>query len=340
MKKYFPLFRIALLHNFYPAALGKGLVLTPAPATIPLMRRYDLLGRSDGHEYFVFYGREMGSTSTLNPPALAYVEKPFGLRFILGIEHPYFFNITALPFPKNALEKLHFHNLRPHIANGQSLSLANGPHAGVEDLLTRDIGLRASDLGAVDIFIGREPNNMIMPPTTDPGDPAPAEQQYHISFEARKTHWRYYVVNLPDPENTEVEVMADCKKIEKTSGAALSDKPPVCKIFGNQPADRPSDCKISETDAGRKPLDCKLFEKGDLHKISGVEQVAMPLFSKHAFPMQEQPLLKIKLRISKKNDPGSGSNGASTTVDLPTPDWRRISQGPDEKVFSDMYVYL
>jgi hypothetical protein len=72
--------------------------------------------------------------------------------------------------------------------------------------------------------------------------------------------------------------------------------------------------------------------------LNGLGQTAVPLLSKHAFPMKEQPFLKIKLRLAPKN--GDGGKDLPTPVDLPTPDWRRISQGPNEQVFSDMYVYL
>ena len=84
------------------------------------------------------------------------------------------------------------------------------------------------------------------------------------------------------------------------------------------------------------------FEKGEPRSLRGPGQTAVPIYFKTPVPLRERTDLKPKLEIFKKNG-GNGANGQPLTIQLPTPDWRRITpetQGTEHQVFSDMYVYL
>jgi hypothetical protein len=49
---------------------------------------------------------------------------------------------------------------------------------------------------------------------------------------------------------------------------------------------------------------------------------------------------KLKIKLFRKNGSGT-ANTPFMTVDLPTPDWKRVTQtAVDQPVFSDMYIYL
>lgn len=311
IKQFLPLFRIALRHHFYADQTGTGLLLSPSPLTLQHMRRYDLHWRADGSDYIMYYGEEEGKAA-----ALTYMEQAAVLRFFLRSEHPFFFNITDVPFPKSALEKFHLHNLRPQPDSGQPLSLAKGDTVGSEDVISTDIGLRPADLGVVDIhFAGMSNNKPIPAPATGADGSLPPEHLYRISFNARETHWRYFVVNRNLPDLESMEVIAEGKIFNK----GKDDHSPA------------------------KPEACKIFDHGAPRTLRTLGQTAVPISSKCAFPLREYPDLKPKLKIVRKNENGNTGNGLITTVDLPTPDWRRVTperEGSDQRVFSDMYVYL
>ncbi len=71
-------------------------------------------------------------------------------------------------------------------------------------------------------------------------------------------------------------------------------------------------------------------------------QMAIPVYSEQALPLQERQALKPKLRLIKENV-NNGFNGGTTTFDLPTPDGQTITpeeQDNEHSVYSDMYIYL
>ena len=172
-------------------------------------------------------------------------------------------------------------------------------------LLGAFVGLHPADLGIVDIHFGQKDPNKIPPP---PDEGPAVERTYYLRFEARQTHWRYYIVDK---------------------------KPETDDLLGNSPAD----FERMRLFDGPQPDG---FEKSEPRLLNGPGQTAVPIYFKTPVPLRERSDLKPKLEIFKKNG-GNGANGKPLTIQLPTPDWRRITpeiQGPEQQVFSDMYVYL
>ena len=94
-----------------------------------------------------------------------------------------------------------------------------------------------------------------------------------------------------------------------------------------------------EVNDGKAALGFQVMES---RPLPGGVETAIPLLSDAAFPLQERPELKYKLKLSKNNGNGA-SNGIPITLDLPSPDWRRITpegRGESQQVYSDMYIYL
>jgi hypothetical protein len=90
---------------------------------------------------------------------------------------------------------------------------------------------------------------------------------------------------------------------------------------------------------GRKLLD---FRTGESRALQGVDYEAVPLYSESTFVLQEYQAVKLKLKLSASNGNG-GATDLGMPIDLPTPDWRRVSaEGPPDEpqLYSDMYVFL
>lgn len=300
-----PLFRIAFRHTFYASEATKEFSLSPTQSTMVLFRRYNLLWRADSSGYTLYYTKEKDT-----PPSLAYADHLTTFEFILRSEHPYFFNITEVPFEKISSHKFHLHNRRVYTDVEQPFSLAERDSVGDGDLSATNADLHPNnDLGKVEITLGHGPNGQWLPLPVAADTTPPTLCSYFIAFKARKTRWRYYVINRSrlDFERMEVAV------IEGT-----------------------------ENDAHEMHKDLA-FEQGDPQTLPGTNHVAVPFFSKSAFPLWEKPGIRTELRLMKKNDHPDNKNGLIATIELPMPDWHRISSERQEaglQIFSDMYVYL
>jgi hypothetical protein len=299
MKQFAGFFKITLKHTFYVNDIGKDLELVPSPQTALLMRRYDLKYRNEGNEYTVYYGKEHE-----RPAALSLLEDPLLLQFILRSNTPWFYNITKLTFPKNTTQRLKFYNFGKVAAVGEEniISLAKGAVVSSDDYKNRDIGLRPEDLGVVNIYIGRNCKFILAPPPRAISTPQEITQ-YQLIFEARKTHWRYYIISRDKPEEA-----FNCDKITISNA--------------------------------QSPFEELLIVEDTPRQMKGVTQVAIPISIQTPLPLSEQPQRKLKIKLFRKN--GSGSiDKPFMTVDLPTPDRKQVTQAAaDQPVFSDMYIYL
>lgn len=302
---YRTLFQVSLHHAFYADKLAKDLVLEPTPTTRQLMKQYDLLAKTDGSTFRLAYGTAAGKS-----PILASIQEPIQLRFVLRNNNPFFLHITNLPFSATSSKRLYFQNKGKTVSEGAEAALSARPTVGEEDLLPsndkilvtvpaneemQERPLQPSDLGLVDFYIGHAGDGSIVPPSADP-TVMRQETRYSLSFEARSSRWRYYIVNKSQLKYNRMDVLAD-----------------------------------------HAPM---AFTAGTPRLLPGTDDEATPLLSDAVILLRERQPFKPKLKLSAQNE-----NGVSTelTIDLPTPDWKRISvEDPADnlQVYSDMYVYL
>ncbi len=305
MKQFAVFFNITLKHTFYVGNIGKDFELVPSPQTALFMHRYDLKWHQNGHVYALYFGKESN-----RPAALSLLNGSLLLQFILRSKTPWFYNITEIPFPKNTTQRLHFYNFREVVAPDEQdiISLAQAAVVSSADYIDKDIGLKPEDLGVIDIYIGRNCKYMLAPPPQVVVSTPPKLTQYQLMFQARETNWRYYIMSRDKPE-LGFKVALNLDKITITDSQSLLEE-----------------VLLTTEDTPRQ--------------IKGSSQMAIPISIQTPLPLSEQPQRKLKIKLSRKN--GSGSvDKPFMTVDLPTPDWKRVTQAAvDQPVFSDMYIYL
>lgn len=190
--QYHTLFHVNMLHAFYADTFVRDLYVEPTQDTARLMRQYGLIFRSNQGSFSVAYMYETGKA-----PVLAYLNELVPLRFILRNRNPYFLHITDLPFFNTQDQRLYLTNLGKSATEG-AVPLSAAATVGEIDLLPTSSQLlllpfSASDLGVIDLFVGKDANPLIAPPSTQPDVLRPTSQ-YALSFAARSTHWRYYIV--------------------------------------------------------------------------------------------------------------------------------------------------
>jgi hypothetical protein len=305
MKQFAVFFTITLKHTFYVGNIGKDLELEPSPQTALLMRHYDLKWHQNGSVYTLYFGKE-----STRPAALSLLDGPIMLQFILRSNTPWFYNITEIPFPKNTTQRLQFYNFREAVAPDEQgmISLAQAAVVSDDDYIDKDIGLKPEDLGVVDIHIGRNCKFMLVPPPQVVVSTPPEVTQYQLMFQARETNWRYYIMSRDKPE-LDFKVALNLDKITITDSKSLIEE------------------VLLTTEDTARP-------------IKGSSQMAVPISIQTPFPLSEQPQRKLKIKLFRKNGSGT-ANTPFMDIDLPTPDWKRVTQtAVDQPVFSDMYIYL
>lgn len=130
IRKYPELFRVVLQHDFYAGHSGRDLILRPSSATQRLMQQYGLVWGARPEGYLMACCQE-GTAA----PKLSGLKETAVLRFFLECKHPWFLNITAVPFFNPAAYTLYFDNLNASLQGTQPFSLAQAASAGAADLL-------------------------------------------------------------------------------------------------------------------------------------------------------------------------------------------------------------
>ena len=312
MKQFSALVRITIQHAFYANNAVKDLVLVPSLDTQKTMQRLDLQLHNNGSEHILAYGKE-----TWKPAVLSHLDQPVVLRFVLRSTNPWFYNITDLPFPTQATQKLHFTNLRDLEAGASSIALSKTEKASAQDMIDQDLGLAPGDLGVIDLYVGRG-EFMLAPPTEANATPI----LYHLQFGARHTRWRYYFISKSQPE-VSVHLVKNLQSLLQASAVI---------VWGD---------KLSGDSAGTADQTVEVEEEAP-RTLGGSSQTAVPVSLKEALPMSEISHRKPQIKLTRKNNTGTASPH-TVTIALPTPDWRQIA--PEQRptglvVFSEMYIYL
>ncbi len=236
-------------------------------------------------------------------PALAYLQGRNSLFFALRSQNPYFFNITDIPFFHSQTHRLYATNISKTPDSSGTTSLTLTDFAGEADLLPNTAPV-FKELQIPDTILGLV--------------------EIAIGRQAG-------LVPLPsaDPQANPVEVSRFNLTFE-------SRKANWRYLVVNK-----SQLKIEQMEVldGRTQLS---FQQGTPRLLHGTDHLALPLSSVSTYAIQERSPLRPKLKISSAEG-SSISRTASTMIDLPTPDWRRIvPEMVDGKqlVFADMYVFL
>ncbi|MCK6690875.1 MAG: hypothetical protein L6Q97_02105 [Thermoanaerobaculia bacterium] len=388
IKQYNDLFRLAPRHSFYADGKARDLVLAPAPATLRLMERYDLRWGQDENGYVLVYGRESS-----NPPRLSWLGEPLALRFFLRSKHPYFLNITDVPFYQPGKQILYFDNLRAAAA-AQPFALSSSAITGGADLLpVYPSGFEFEPSGG-NILSLRDARNRVLAAAAEVESAAAGAEQTNAAPDTFMPPERHEPVWAPLP-NTAVQGRFRINLSGLPPGKyGLETAPDQVSwfFFGGQEI-RPADLGVADVYIGTAsasmvppPLaagglaapprqfqiafearttrwryflinrnrlafdqievnDGKTalgFQAMESRPLPGGTETAIPLLSDAAFPLRERPEWRYKLKLSKNNGNGAAS-GIPVTLDLPSPDWRRITpegRGAEQQVYSDMYIYL
>lgn len=306
LTQYRTLFQVSLRHAFYDNKLAKDLVLEPTSTTRHLMQQYGLLTKTDGSTFRLVYGTVSGQS-----PILASIQGTIQLRFVLRNNNPFFLNITNLPvFPTNS-KRLYFHNMGKTVSQGTEAALSVGPTVSEEDLLS------SSDKILVTVPAHEETPE----PPLQPSDLGLVD--FYIGNEGD--------VSIAPPS-------ADSTVRWQETHYFLSFEARSTR-WRYHIVNR-SQLKYDRMDVlnGRTPM---AFTTGAPARLSGADYDATPLLSDAVLLSQERQPLKPKLKLSAQN--GNGVSTELFTIDLPTPDWQRISVedvSDTQQVYSDMYVYL
>lgn len=236
-------------------------------------------------------------------PALAYAQGRNSLFFALRCQNPYFFNITDIPFYHTQTHRLYATNISKTPDPGGATSLTLSETAAEADLLPNTAPV-FNELQIPDTILGL----VEIAIGRQPG-----------------------LVPLPaaDPQAPPVDVT-------RFKLAFQSRKANWRYLVVNK-----SQLKIEQYEVfdGRTQLP---FQQGTPRLLHGTDHLALPLSSVSTYAIQERSPLRPKLKISAAEG-NSINRNASTVIDLPTPDWRRIvPETVDGKqlVFADMYVFL
>lgn len=160
-------FQLELFHSYYDNGRFQEYQLTPNPETFRILQKHKI--RIDQKEGQLRLFSDQGSTF-LDYMRQTYDDSP--LLFNFSTQNAYFYNITDLPFSKSVL------------FNYSTERAEKDPMAPSGSLLTVDFSKQFSNskIGSLSI-------NWADISTDKPAEP------FRIRFEARKTHWRFYIIN-------------------------------------------------------------------------------------------------------------------------------------------------
>lgn len=307
LTQYRTLFHVSLRHAFYEDKLAKDLVLEPTPRTRQLMRQYDLLAKTDGSTFRLIYGTGAGQS-----PTLALTQGTIQLRFVLRNNNPFFLNITNLPFFNTYSKRLYFHNVGKTHTAGAEAALSVRSTVGEEDLLP------SNDK----ILVTVPDHEEIQEHPLQASDLGLVD--FHIGLEGD--------ASIAPPS-------ADPTVIRQETRYSLSFEARSTRWRYHIVNKSQLIYDRMDVSDGRNSM---AFTAGIPRTLNGADHEATPLLSDAVLLLQERQPLKPKLKLSAQN-----GNGESTElfkpIDLPTPDWKRISaEDPSDtlQVYSDMYVYL
>lgn len=236
-------------------------------------------------------------------PALAYAKGANALYFTLQCANPYFFNRTEIPFFHPQSQRLYFTNI------GKS------PEAEGQTRLSLENFVGAADLLPVDAAAFDE-------------------------------------VSLPSSSLACVEIVLGREKGMVTPPPADPAAPPPAEIeFSMSFQARQAKWRYLiinksqlvfdqiEMSDGRNPLE---FKQEEPRLLSGTNYLAVPISLTSPYSILDRATLRPKLKLIAPSDNGLQRNDP-TTIDLPTPDGRRIVPemvGGAQQVYADMYVFL
>jgi hypothetical protein len=280
--QYRSLLQLEIRHPYYNNGIARDMTLTPTASTLPLMRRYHLLLRTTDAGFVLLYGATPGTA-----PALQHTAAGEVLRFVLKTDNPWFLNFTDTP---DALLRRYW---RAQNAGGSLQEISADTYALTDDplrtaLLREEVPLAC--VGALEI-----PMELLRQPADTP-------LRWTLSFEARKTWWRYLLVNRSD---------LPMERLEIRDGARNETIP-----FSKEPA------RALENGQQAQPLIL-------LH--ADIQDAARPSAERH--------LLKPKLRFFVPE--GLMEREVTLSLPTPDYKMIRAeTNGADTRVFSDMYVYF
>jgi hypothetical protein len=310
------------------------------------------------------YGHETGNAAKLT---YLKVQEPVILRFILRSNSPYFLHITDLPFFQPGETLLYLDNitgLQPGAENVSKTDLL--PVYGSSFRVKSILALRNAqhqDLGQMDedkkhYWTPIDRANLALGFEVDLQSFAPGKYGYDTA--PGQTTWFYYagteirpgdlgVVDIYLGRGSDTMVSPPAKSMDP----ALSNDPrlvinptsvPNFQIaFGN----RETFWRYYVIDKNNLAPDSMMVDDGTRFTVgdnledmrSGVHQ-AKQIISNTAIGIKERQPEKLRLKLIKTRG-GSNLNSTTATLDLPTPDWRRITaEKGGEMVYSDMYIFL
>jgi hypothetical protein len=319
---YSTLFLVELNHAFYANNMDRDLELVPWASTQAFMHQYNLLWRTSDNQYKMLFGEEEQRGA-----ALSELSDTIVLRFFIKTNNPYFYNFTELPFHHRLEEKLYFHNWGTiHADNPVQLKKEDPANLGftstvfvrrankgegdpdqeaylavAEEADRVQQALNPTHIGLLEIYISKKTPNSLQIPQKGIPFQAPV---FQIHFQARTTHWRYFLIN-----NSEIQF----DRMELTDEAKKETLP-----FETSP--------VTQLNNGQKaiPILVKDSEIPDWEQRSS----------------RERPPLKPRLKLSYRDDTNVPKD---IFMNLPVPDYKQIKPektGNDLKIFSDMYVYF
>ncbi len=245
MGQYRLLFTISIRHDFFAGGRCRDLHFTPSSTTAGIIGATGLIVRDTGNGLDFFYDESKRESIEM------YLDDPVDpLRFFFTVRSrdPRFFNYTTPDISRDD-QILYFQAGKPDKADKSSFRLTRGGSAskrdfektddpGMKDMLTfRDLHVKPHFI----ISIAPDPkNNLIF---NEHGEVV--ENHFHIRFRARKTYWKYIVIDNHETGNV---YLSDIKKkisFVQTNSPSLPGKKEVLSYISREPiplCETPSQC--------------------------------------------------------------------------------------------------
>lgn len=220
MGAYLPLFNIEVEHRFFAAGFAPPLEFVPTPVCARLIANAGLLRRDAGNGIHIFYDQARADILRLYAGA----DEPCRLGFKVFARDDLFMNYTdPLTYQDQAI--LYFDNRGAGAADGR-LRLHQSEHVSeadfrridadcVTDMLDKK-ALLVRPCFLVDIALGKEG-------LAFSGDGNAPGRNYYLSFDVRRTYWKYCLVGDAIRKNVFISDLANQVGFEAAGEGALPD---------------------------------------------------------------------------------------------------------------------